>query len=77
MTRNGFRELIADLLGTTAAQLPDATEKESVGSWSSLVDVQIAAAIQTELGVEPTAEMIEAHTVGQLLDLLEAAGVFH
>jgi len=41
------------------------------------VDVQIAAAIQAELGVEPTAEMLEAHTVGQLLDLLETADVFH
>ena len=77
MTRNGFRELIADLLGTTAAQLPDTTEKESVESWSSLVDVQIATAIQAELGAEPTAEMLEADTVGKLLDLLEAAGHFH
>jgi acyl carrier protein len=77
MTRNGFRELIADLLGTTAAHLPDATEKESVESWSSLVDVQIASAIQAELGAEPTAEMLEAPTVGQLLDLLEAASLFH
>jgi acyl carrier protein len=77
MTRNGFRELMADLLGTTAALLPDATEKESVESWSSLVDVQVATAIQTELGIEPTAEMLEADTVGRLLDLLQAASAFH
>jgi acyl carrier protein len=76
MTRNGFHELIADLLGVSASQLPDITEKESVESWSSLVDVQIATAIQTELGAEPTPEMLEADTLGGLLNLLEAAGLF-
>jgi hypothetical protein len=77
MTRNGFRELIADFLGVSASELPDTTEKESVESWSSLVDVQIATVIQTELGAEPTAEMLEADTVGNLLNLLESAKLFH
>ena len=77
MTRNGFRELIADFLGVSASELPDTTEKESVESWSSLVDVQIAMVIQTELGAEPTAEMLEADTVGNLLNLLESAKLFH
>jgi acyl carrier protein len=41
-----------------------------------VADVQILSGIESEFGIEPDAELMEAETVGELLGVLESRGAF-
>jgi acyl carrier protein len=71
MTRSGFRAVLEDILSVPRGSLMDADSRDTVEAWSSLADAQILASITSEFGLEPEAELLEAETVGELLNLLE------
>ena len=73
MTRNEFRSALADLMGAENT-LSDADTRDTIESWSSLVDVQILSMIQSDLAIDADEELIELATVGELLDALVARG---
>jgi len=74
---HGFSRLVADFPGLEASDLPDLMNEDSIEAWSSLIGAQVAMAIQVELGVEPTAEMLETGMLDELLDLLEFGRLLH
>lgn len=76
MTRSGFKTSIEEILGLPAGTLQDSDSRETIGSWSSVADVQILTGIESEFGVEPDAELMEAETVGDLLEILDSRGAF-
>ena len=76
MTRSGYKTWLAEILGVPSASLRDSDSRETIEAWSSLADVQILTGITSEFGIEPDAELIEAETIGNLLDILESRGAF-
>ena len=74
MTRAEFKALLEEILRVPPGSLAETDTRESVESWSSLVDVEIMTIISSELGVD--AELLEYETIGQLLDLLQGQQVF-
>jgi len=42
-----------------------------VETWSSIADVQILASITSEFGLVSESELLEAETIGDLLNILE------
>lgn len=75
MTRSGFRTVLEEILQVTPGSLRDTDSRVTVETWSSLADVQILTSITSDFGVEPDAELLEAETIGALLDILEDRGV--
>ena len=76
MTRSAFRRSIEEILGMQAGSLRDSDSRDIVESWSSIADVQILTTITSEFGIEPDADLMEAETVGDLLEILESRGAF-
>jgi len=76
MTRKAFCAALEDILNVPHGSLKDSDSRDTVGSWSSIVDVQILTAISSQFGVEPDPQLMEAETVGDLLAALEARNVF-
>lgn len=76
MTRSGFKTSLEEILGVPAGALGDSDSRDTIAAWSSIADVQILTSITSEFGIEPDAELLEAETVGDLLDILEGKGVF-
>jgi acyl carrier protein len=71
MTRDAFKAALEDILGVPRGMLQDTDTRERVEGWSSIVDVQILAYITSEFGLEPDVDMLEAESVGDLLNVLE------
>jgi acyl carrier protein len=76
MTRSAFQDCIEEILGLPTGTLRDSDSRETIPSWSSLADVQILTSITGEFGIEPDAELMEAETVGDLMEVLEGRGAF-
>lgn len=76
MTRNTFYTALEDILEMPHGSLKDSDSRDTIATWSSLADVQILAVIASEFGIEPEAELMEAETVGDLIQALEARSVF-
>jgi hypothetical protein len=76
MTRSGFRAALEEILGVPPGSLRDSDSRETIEAWSSLADVKILASITSELGIEPDAEVMDAETAGELLEILESQGAF-
>jgi hypothetical protein len=76
-TSSDFVSTLEDLFGVPAQSLREEDSRETVAEWSSLADVQMFALIKSDLGIEPDAEIIEAETVGHLLQILRSRGAFH
>lgn len=74
MTRSGFFQAMEEILGVGRNTLKDSDSRETIEGWTSLADVQIFGLIESELGVEPDAELIEAETAGDLARILEERG---
>ena len=71
MTRSGFKTVLEDILAVPRGSLTDADSRDTVEAWSSLADAQILTSITSEFGLEPEAELLEAETIGDLLNILE------
>jgi acyl carrier protein len=76
MTRTGFRSSLEEILGVPAGSLRDSDSRETIEAWSSIADVQILTSITSEFGIEPDAELMEAETAGDLLEILDNRGAF-
>jgi acyl carrier protein len=76
MTRSGFRSSLEEILGVRIGALKDSDSRETIEAWSSIADVQILTSITSEFGIEPDAELMEAETAGDLLEILERRGAF-
>ena len=76
MTRNSFKNLIEEVLGVTPNALTASDTRETVEGWTSVADVQILTAVVSELGLEMDADLVQAETLGELLDALEEKGAF-
>ena len=76
MTRSGFKAVLEDILEVPRGSLTDADNRDTVETWSSVVDVQILTSITSEFGLEPESELLEAETIGDLLNILEIRKAF-
>jgi len=76
MTRTQFIATVEDILDVPRGTLRESDSRDTIGEWSSIKDVHILAVIAREFGLQPSAELIEAETVGDLLAILEAHGAF-
>jgi acyl carrier protein len=75
MTRSAFRRVLEEILDLPHDSLTDGDNRDTVPNWSSVADVQILTTIGSQFGIEPDAVLLEAETVGDLLDILEQRGV--
>jgi acyl carrier protein len=76
MTRLDFQTAVEEILGVSRGALKDSDSRDTVEGWSSLADVQIAAFIASESGIEPDAELLEAETFGDLARVLDSKHAF-
>ena len=76
MTRSGFKTALEEILKVPRGSLQESDSRETVVSWSSVVDVQILTTITSEFGLEPDVEVLEAETIGDLLEALELKNAF-
>jgi hypothetical protein len=76
MTKRKFRAMLEDILSVPAGSLDDGATRQSLGSWTSLADVQILVVMASELGLDDAAETIEYESIGQLLAELDERGAF-
>jgi acyl carrier protein len=76
MTRSAFKTTLEEILATPRGSLKDSDSRETVATWSSIADVQILTSISSEFGLEPDAQLLEAETVGDLLEILDSRDVF-
>jgi acyl carrier protein len=76
MTRSAFLQALEEILGVGRRTLREEDSRESIASWNSLADVQLFSLINSEFGIEPNEELIEAETVGDIFKVLENHGAF-
>ena len=76
MTRSGFKDALEEILQVPRGSLQDTDSRDTVTGWTSIADVQILTTITSEFGMEPDMELLEAETIGALLDALEARNAF-
>jgi acyl carrier protein len=76
LTRSAFLRALEEILGVPARTLREEDNRDTVGDWTSLADVQIFSLITSEFGIEPDSDLIEAETVGDLLRVLQSKGAF-
>jgi acyl carrier protein len=76
MTRSAFKTALEEILQMPRGSLKESDSRETVASWSSIADVQILTTITSEFGQEPDMALLEAETVGDLLDALETKNAF-
>lgn len=75
MTKNRFKKVLEEILDVPPGSLTEADSRDTVAGWSSLIDVQILTAVESELGIDAEAEL-DFDTVGELLDQLDAVHAF-
>ena len=76
MTRSAFKTALEEILQMPRGSLKESDSRETVASWSSIADVQILTTITSEFGLDPDMALLEAETVGDLLDALETKNAF-
>jgi hypothetical protein len=76
MTRDEFRTAMEDILGVPHGRLKDSDSRDTMESWSSIADVQILAYLTSETGIDPDAELMEADTFGDLVEVLDQRAAF-
>jgi len=76
MTRSAFKTALEEILQMPRGTLQESDSRETVASWSSIADVQILTTITSEFGLEPDMALLEAETVGDLLDALDTKNAF-
>jgi acyl carrier protein len=76
MTRSAFKIALEEILAALPGSLKDSDSRETVATWSSIADVQILTSISSEFGLEPDAQLLEAETVGELLEILDSRNAF-
>jgi hypothetical protein len=68
--------MLEEVLAMPHGALRDEDDRQTVGTWTSLADVQIMVIMASELGMGDDAETLDYGTVGELLSALDERGVF-
>jgi acyl carrier protein len=76
MTRSAFKTALEEILQMPRGSLKESDSRETVASWSSIADVQILTTITSEFGLDPDMALLEAETVGDLLEALDTKNAF-
>lgn len=76
MTKTGFQSVVEDILGLSPGTLKDDDGRDNVAAWTSVADVQLFTVIESEFGIEPDPELLEAERAGDLMRILETRGAF-
>jgi len=77
MTKQGFKATLEDILGVPRGALLDTDNRQTIGTWSSLADVQIAIVLAAELGLDDDdAETLTYDSVGDLMSMLDRRAAF-
>ena len=71
MTKSAFKDILEDVLRVPRGSLKDSDSRDTLSGWDSLADVQILAMIASESGTETDAGLLQADTIGDLLNMLE------
>lgn len=75
MTRVALQSAIEDLFGVPGGSLKDSDSRDTIEGWSSIEDVNLLALIQSESGIDASAELLQAETIGELIGALEQKGI--
>ncbi len=62
MMSDQLLHIIANVLGVSSSKLSDDSSPETISSWDSLATINIAIAIEAELGISLTPEKISKFT---------------
>lgn len=76
MTKAAFRKVLEEILDVPPGSLRDTDTRQTIEGWSSLTDVQILAAIWSELGVDAEPDTFVFENVGELMALLDEHQAF-
>lgn len=63
--------LLEDLMSVRRGSLQESDSRDTVPTWTSLVDVQITVFLASEFGIDPDPELLQAETVGELVRKVE------
>jgi hypothetical protein len=76
MTKDAFISTLEETLGLPPHGLRPTDTRETVKGWSSLTDVTILTIVFSELGIEAEEDLLEYHTIGDLLEILDRKHAF-
>jgi acyl carrier protein len=76
MTKTAFQNALEEIFDVPRGSLQLTDSRDTVEAWTSLADVQVLTTISSEFGLEPDADLLQAETVGDLLQVLQDKGAF-
>jgi acyl carrier protein len=76
MTKASFQSALEEIFDIPKGSLQSTDSRDTVEGWTSIADVQVLTTISTEFGLEPDADLLQAETVGDLLQALQEKGAF-
>ena len=76
MTKTDLESALEEIFDVPRGSLQLTDSRDTVDSWTSIADVQILTMISTEFGIEADADLLQAETVGDLLQVLQDKGAF-
>ena len=76
MTKAAFRKVLEEILDVPPGSLRDTDTRDTINGWSSLTDVQILAAISSDLGVDAEPDAFVFENIGELMALLDQYQAF-
>ena len=76
LTKAAFRKVLEEILDVPPGSLTDTDTRNTIHGWSSLTDVQILAAIWSELGIDADPDTFVFESVGELMSLLDQHQAF-
>ena len=73
---NGLVNLVSEILRIPQTDVIDALDMEETGTWDSLSHMQLIVAIESEYGVELSADdIVTMRSVGNIKNVLRSKGV--
>lgn len=76
MTQSSFQNVLEEIFDVPRGSLSEDDSRDTISNWTSVSDVQIFTTISSELGIEPDADLLQAETVGELMQALNTRGAF-
>jgi acyl carrier protein len=76
MTRTAFQTVLEEIFDVPRGSLQPTDSRDTVEGWTSIADVQVLTTISSEFGLEADADLLQAETVGDLLQVLQDKGAF-
>jgi hypothetical protein len=76
MTKAAFQSALEEIFDVPRGSLQSTDSRDTIEGWTSLADVQVLTTISTEFGLEADAGLLQAETIGELLQVLQDRGAF-